>query len=208
MKKEIVLNTKERILKSAIKVFIDKGKYGARMQEIADNAKVNKAMLHYYFTDKNTLYEKSFEYIFTNLFSRFISTFDEEKPFMDKISKFVCTYIDFLAENTGLPRIIIRELADGGEVFKNVISTLIRQEPFFIPIAFMDHINNAKEKGEIRNIDTVHIIINILGMLVFYFIAQPVINTIWDIKPEEQKDFIEARKKSIIDFIIHGLKND
>ena len=61
MKRKIYGDRKEKILIEAIKVFIEKGKYGARMQEIADKAEINKAMLHYYFTDKDTLYEKSFE---------------------------------------------------------------------------------------------------------------------------------------------------
>ena len=86
MKKEISYDTKERILTAAIEVFTDKGKYGARMHEIADRADINKAMLHYYFTDKDTLYEKSFEYIFTNLFIRVADIIDEEVTFLDKIN--------------------------------------------------------------------------------------------------------------------------
>jgi len=206
LKKELSFDTKERILKAALEVFTEKGKFGARMQEIADRADINKAMLHYYFTDKDTLYEKSLEYMFSKLFSRLISTFDVDTPFPEKVKQLINTHIDFLFENTGFPRIITRELADGGEVFKKVIRDLIKSGPIAIPETFINHINKAKENGEIRDVDTEQVIISILGMNVFYFIAKPVIDVIWNIQPENQKKFIENRKQSIVDFIVHGLK--
>jgi len=206
MQAQISHDTKERILKAAIKIFTDKGKYGARMQEIADEAQVNKAMLHYYYTDKNTLYEKSLEHIFSQLFERIATTFDENDPFPEKVKKYVNVHVDFLYENLGVPRIIIREFADGGDVFKKAITNITSNVSFPIPETFINHLDKAKEKGEIRDVNTEQIIISILGMNVFYFIAKPVVDVIWNIQPENRKKFIEERKKSIVDFIIHGLK--
>jgi len=206
MKKEISYDTKERILTAAIEVFTDKGKYGARMQEIADKAEINKAMLHYYFTDKDTLYEKSFEYIFTNLFIRVADIIDEEVTFLDKIGKFVDIYIDFIAENIGITRIILRDMADGGQVFQKVMKKLTQQENFFIPLKLKYIIDKAKKNGEIRDVDTVQTIISIIGMSIVYFIGKPVMDVVWNIKPEEYKSFIKARKEGVIDFIVHGLK--
>jgi len=163
-------------------------------------------MLHYYFTDKDTLYEKSLEYIFTNLFLRITDIIDEEETALDKINKFVDIYIDFISENIGIARFIAREMADGGQVVKKVIKKLTKQENIFIPLRFIDIIDKAKRDGEIRNVDTVHTLISILGMSIFYFIGKPVIDTIWKIKPEDQESFIRARKESIIDFINHGLR--
>ncbi len=206
MRRKIYSDKKEKILIEAIKVFIDKGKYGARMQKIADKAKINKAMLHYYFTDKDTLYEKSLEYIFTNLFLRVKDFIDEEETALGKINKFVDIYIDFISENIGIARFIAREMADGGQVVKKVMRNLTRQENIFIPLRFIDIIDRAKKDGEIRNVDTVHTLISIIGMSVFYFIGKPVMDAIWKIKPEEQESFIRARKECIIDFINHGLR--
>jgi TetR/AcrR family transcriptional regulator len=206
MNNEISHDTKERILKAAIDVFIEKGKYGARMQEIADRAEINKAMLHYYFTDKNTLYERSIEYIFTNLFLKIEGFLEKERTSVDKIGRFVDIYIDFLAENVGITRIFAREMADGGYVFKKVMRNLTQKSGFFTPLTLMDIIDNSKESGEIRDVDTVQTIISIVGMSLFYFIGKPVVDTIWNIGPENQDDFIRARKKSIIDLIHHGLK--
>jgi len=208
MKKEISHDTKERILTSAIEVFIDKGKYGARMQEIADKAEINKAMLHYYFTDKDTLYEKSFEYIFTNLFLRVADIIDKEGTFLDKIGKFVDIYIDFISENIEITKIMLREMADGGHVFKKVMGKLTQQENFFIPLKLEYIIDNAKQNGEIRDVDTVHTLISIIGMSIIYFIGKPIMDIVWNVKPEEQESFIKARKECVIDFIVHGLKVD
>jgi len=60
-------NTRDRILMASKNVFQSKGMAGARMQDIADEAGINKALLHYYFSSK----EKLFEVIFKEAFAQF-----------------------------------------------------------------------------------------------------------------------------------------
>lgn len=206
MDNEISHDTKKRILEAALKVFSEKGIYGARMQEIADEAKINKAMLHYYYTDKETLYEKSLEYIFTTLFSRVWSIVDEDGQPLEILGKFVETYIDFLSENIGFTKIMGREMIDGGQVAKKIFGNLLQRGDTFTPLKLKAFLDNAKRERRIRKVDTEQTIISILGMTVFYFLSKPIMDFIWDVKPEEQKKFIKVRKEHIIDFIIHGLR--
>lgn len=206
MNNEISHDTKKRILEAALKVFSEKGKYGARMQEIADEAKINKAMLHYYYTNKENLYEKSLEFLFTTLFSRLWNFIEDDMSSLDVLVKFIDTYIDFLTENSGLIRIIGREMIDGGPVLRKIFSKLLHQEKTFNPLKLVVVLEKAKKEHKIRKIDPEQTVISILGMIVFYFMSRPVLNFILNVKPEDQKEFIKARKASVIDLIIHGLR--
>lgn len=207
MKKQLPVDTKERILRAALEVFVEKGKYGARMHEIAERAEINKAMLHYYFTNKDTLYEKSIEYIFSSIFNRVEKVFGEEENFEAIIRNFVYTYNDYLRKNFHIARVIQREMMDGAVVLKRIIKKYASRDSVIFGPA---HIKNVMEKliqtGEIRNIDTVQTLISIIGMNVFYFIAKPVLETLWDVKPGDSDEFLEKRKECIADFIIHGLR--
>ena len=64
---EIPTQTEKKIIEAATTVFSEKGKDGARMQEIADTAGINKALLHYYFRSKNKLFKIVFLYQFKKL---------------------------------------------------------------------------------------------------------------------------------------------
>ena len=64
-------NTREKIIKVAFQVFVEKGYDGARMQEIAEKAGVNKAMIYYYFNSKELLFEKIITETLDSFFQRF-----------------------------------------------------------------------------------------------------------------------------------------
>ena len=103
-------NTEGIVLAAAKKVFILKGMDGARMQEIADEAGINKSLLHYYFRSK----EKLFEEIFKDTFAKFIPKIDvllsSNKSLEDKIKEFVKEYLELLQKNPHLPQFILQEL--------------------------------------------------------------------------------------------------
>ena len=207
MKKELTADAKERILAAAIDVFIEKGKYGARMHEIAEKAEINKAMLHYYYTDKDTLYEKSLEYIFTQIFMKVEQAFKKDIGIENKITNFISIYIDFLAANVRITRLIMREIIDGAPVIKKIIGGFITEETWlFSPITIRKILDEAKSKGDIRNVDSVQTIISVLGMSLFYFLTKPVMDEIWGLKPENYNMFVKRRKESITDLVLNGIK--
>src|SRR5215467_13252802 len=86
--------TETRILEAARKVFLKKGMAGARMQDIADEAGINKAMLHYYFRSKEKLFEKIFMELSQRFFPRLIMIFESDESLFRKIELFVAEYVD------------------------------------------------------------------------------------------------------------------
>ena len=104
-------NTEERILKAARTVFIEKGYYGARMQEIADKAEINKAMLHYYFRDKEKLFYRIFEKVFQEFFPMITDIIDSEKKIEYKIREICNNYVSLFQKNPYIPLFILSEIS-------------------------------------------------------------------------------------------------
>ena len=103
-------STEQKIMEAAIKVFTAKGMAGARMQDIADEARVNKAMVHYYFRNKQQLFEKVFEGKLKELFSAFEIILQSDKSFEEKIREFVITDITLLSKIPKMPLFVINEV--------------------------------------------------------------------------------------------------
>jgi len=107
---EIQKDTEERILESAEDVFTNKGLSGARMQEIADKAKINKSLLHYYYRSKEKLFRAVFKKAFVKLAPKSILILTSDIPLFEKIEKFSSAYIDIIIKNPSIPLFVLREL--------------------------------------------------------------------------------------------------
>ena len=103
VKKKIDQSTEQIILEAAKKVFVRKGMAGARMQDIADEAGINKALLHYYFRNKEKLFEMIFMEAAEKFFPRINAIFDSDQPLFEKIESFCEEYISVVMENPYLP---------------------------------------------------------------------------------------------------------
>ncbi|MBE9468013.1 MAG: TetR/AcrR family transcriptional regulator [Bacteroidetes bacterium] len=103
-------NTEQKNLNAAKKIFLKKGKDGSRMQEIADEAAINKALLHYYFRSKDKLFEAVFDDAIMKFLPKIGNVLNSDKSLFDKIRLFTNHYIDFFIENLYLPLFIFSEL--------------------------------------------------------------------------------------------------
>ena len=195
-------NTEQNIKEAAKLVFVAKGMAGARMQEIADKAGINKALLHYYFRSK----QKLFEAVFTEILSKLIPDISEllisELPLFDKIRKFTQHYIDTIRENPLIPVFILHELNREPEGLARTFKSMgVR------PQNFVDEINKEIEKGAIIPIDPLQLIVNLLSMCVFPIIAQPIMqHLIFEENGEAYSAFLEQRKKEVPEFIINSIR--
>ena len=85
---EADIQTEDKIFEAATEVFVSKGMDGARMQDIADHAGINKALLHYYYRTKDHLFNAVFEKIAGQMFKKFAPVFDENLTLEEKIRFF------------------------------------------------------------------------------------------------------------------------
>jgi TetR/AcrR family transcriptional regulator len=170
-------STEKRILRAARQVFIERGLNGARMQMIADRAGVNKALLHYYFRSKGKLYAAAFENILTTIGSALrgqLPPVNEVKDIRGLLRQIVTVYINTFRANPDFPRFIMREIADGGAHLSRIVGVFISGFGD-IPARIYGLMQKEAGRGHMRTIVPIHIALNIVGMCIFTFIAQPVL---------------------------------
>ena len=194
-------NTEEKILIAAQNVFIQKGMDGARMQEIADEAGINKALLHYYFRTKQKLFEAIFKKVFGKILPNIMDMVHSDLPIEEKLGVFVENYIDLLMKNPFLPTFILKEM---------------NREPEFLAITLKGNgiqpkmIFNMFEKemeaGKIRTMDPRDLLINILGLSIFPIAARPLMTIMFfENDKKAYGNFITNRKKTVKEFILNSI---
>ncbi len=195
-------NTEERIIKAATQVFVEKGKAGARMQEIADKAGINKALLHYYFKSKDKLFESIFMEKVKESFPKIISLINSDSNILEKIDLIIDSYIELLLANPELPAFIIAEI----NRTENPIKDFVNANALNIsPILAI--LQEAIDAGEIINIPPEHLMLNIISVCVFPFAARNMVKLI--IFPHDEKQpaqFLAERKEYAKTFIMNGIK--
>lgn len=194
-------HTKEKILQAAREVFIRKGMDGARMQEIADEAGINKALLHYYFRSKEHLFKEVFYGILSNLIPGLIKVFMGNIPLMDKIEALVTEYDTYMSQNPFLPQFIVREINRDPEQLAGFMSS---QGLDFRMVEEM--IKKESEKGTILPITFPHLFANIIGMVVMPYLGRPLFQRkLFQNDPVRYEQFLKERRSVIAAFVRQAL---
>jgi TetR/AcrR family transcriptional regulator len=198
--------TEEKVFQAALEVFALRGKEGARMQEIADRAGINKALVHYYFRSKDKLYEAAFDYILQKYFAMLSAAIEEKDDFASLLKTFIDKYFAMVESNPVIFPFLAAELVSGGvlfkEKFKNAANALGTSPPAIIIRKF----RAAVRKNEIRNLDPVQTFITLIGSIAFFYIGMPMFSILNpDIEINREK-FIRQRKQHIYDILYYGLK--
>jgi TetR/AcrR family transcriptional regulator len=194
--------TELKIIEAAKEVFQKKGYDGARMQEIADEAKINKAMLHYYFRTKERLFDAVLQQAIATIFPKIMSIAQEEISIEDKIRKFVHTYIDIIIANPALPNFIFNEMTQRPDKFRKYISHHISSNSKM----FMEQYKREAAKGNLIEIEPEQFFISLVGSCIFPFIGKPLIKIIMKFDDKEFQNFIEARKEALSVLMINAVK--
>ena len=197
------ISTEDKILKSAQEVFHHKGFDGARMQEIADKAEINKGLLHYYYKSKDKLFESVFNLALKQMLGRLDSTLNEDVDLFTKIENLVNSYITVLSMNTFVPNFVFQEINRNPDFFNNNFKKFNSIESVR---KFENQIKEETEKGTIIEINPKQLILNIISMSIFPFMAKPIAKGILDISEKEFKAIIEERKRHVASFAINSIK--
>jgi len=191
-----------KILAAAKKVFLLKGMAGARMQDIADEAGINKAMLHYYYRDKEKLFETIFKEASHKFFPKISHIIESDIPLFEKIENFCREYIDLMLENAYLPLFVLNEVNKEPHRFREKFWK--NRELLFTK--FVGQIEIEIKKRKIKSVNPAHLFINMLSMCIFPFIAKPLWMISSGMDELQFRNFMEQRKTEIPKFIIESIK--
>ena len=197
------LETRERILAAAHAVFVRHGTATARTQDIAAEAGVNKALLHYYFGTKDALAKAVFQRAAGELFPRLFGIFRSELPIEAKVREVIDFELDFLLARPYLPAYIVSELhAEPGRA-----AQLIGGPHGGVPLDVLERqIAERVAAGTMRPIAAEQFAVNLLALLVFPFVARPALAVVMGLDAERFAAFIAERKRTLADFFFAALR--
>ncbi len=195
-------SAEKSILDAAKTIFLQKGMDGARMQGIADEAGINKSMLHYYFRSKELLFNAVFMEAFSTLAPQLNEILNSDRSICDKIKGFSHNYITFVIAHPYLPNFILQEINRN----KAFVQDLISKKHFPSIKKFKLQVEEKVADGTLRPIKAEHLFINIMALNIFPFVAAPLLKGILGSSDAQYKNLVEQRKTEVAAFIINSIK--
>jgi len=198
--------TRQKIFRAAADVFEEKGYTGARMQEIADRAGINKALLHYYFSTKEQLFMAVFQVLIKKMFEKIFSIFAGEISFKEKLKRFLDEHIEFMIKNPKLPIFLLNELSQNPALAEGLKEMINYGE-----LRDMIYTRHAKElKGYgIKKNDMPQLMVTVVSFSIFPFAARDMIKIMMPEMGDTKKfnTYMRERKSFASDFIMAALKH-
>jgi len=200
-------NTEQKILDAAKDVFQQKGMTGARMQEIADKAGINKALLHYYYRTKEKLFEKVFEIAFSLFIPKVKDVMGSDKPVFEKIEFFVDNYLELLRKHPYIPGFVISELNRNPQILVNIFEKNVGLQKNDIIQKLDKQINDEVQKGILKPISAQNLMTNVVSLCIFPIVAKPVLKgVLFNNEDKEYKVFLDQRKEFVKEYLINSIK--
>jgi TetR/AcrR family transcriptional regulator len=203
-------DTEQRILDAAHVVFVRTGTAGARMQEIAKEAGVNSALLHYYFRSKDRLAEAVFHRAAAQLMPAVVGELLSDRSLPDKVRAIVEIEIDRLSRTPYLPGYIISELTHHPERIAQLISALTGSQPEALGRKLLrivsEQIGGEVRAGRMQPISPEQFMVNLLSLCIFPFAARPMITALMGLDDKAFARFIRERRDTLPDFFLNALR--
>jgi TetR/AcrR family transcriptional regulator len=192
------------ILQAAVREFAHEGIAGARTDAIARSAKVNKALLYYYFKDKEALYRAVLDHVFGGLIAHVGEVLSRDLPPGEKILAYAGAHFDYVANHPLYPRIVQGEMMGAGRGSANHLEPIVNKyfRPLFGRVAQI--LKAGKATGEFRSVDPLHFVPSMIAVIVFYFTNAPVMRIMTG-KDPLSPEHVKARRAAVLDFVSAAL---
>jgi TetR/AcrR family transcriptional regulator len=192
------------ILEAAVREFSREGIAGARTDAIADRAGVNKALLYYYFKDKETLYGAVLDQAFGGLITTVLKVLERDLRPREKVLAYAGAHFDYIASHARYPRIVQGEMMRAGRGGSAQLERIVKH--YFRPLSgkLAEVIREGQASGEFRSGDPQQFLLSIIAVIVFYFINAPLMRMVSGVDPMSPER-IEERRAAVLDFISAAL---
>ncbi len=191
------------ILKAAVGEFAQEGVAGARIDAIARSAGVNKALLYYYFEDKEALYRAVLDQVFGGVRAAIHDALSQQVPPREKLACYICAHFDYIASNPQYPRLVQAEFLRAGRDpsrLEHIARHYFR--PVFLELSGL--LEAGARSGDFRKVDPTHFIPSMISVIVFYFNTAPIMKLMTGGDPMSPKRLAE-RRAAVVDFISAAL---
>jgi TetR/AcrR family transcriptional regulator len=192
------------ILEAAVREFAREGVAGARTDAIARSAGVNKALLYYYFKDKEALYQAVLDEVFHGVRIAIENALSQKLPPRERLKAYVCAHFDYIASNQLYPRIVHAEFLRASRDSSR-LQRIAKEyfQPIFSQVAEL--LGEGIRKGDFRPVDPMHFIPSMVSVIVFYFTtAAPMMKIMMGGDPMSPER-VAQRRAAVLDFITAAL---
>lgn len=198
--------TETRILEAAQRVFVRKGIAGARTEDIAKEAGVNRALINYYFRSRDKLAEAVFVRVAQSLFPRLMQALLSEMPLREKLQEVIDIELTELSANPFMPLYVLTELQYHPMRLQSLLTQVIPVEKMQQQLlSTLQHQLDAEvESGSLRPTMAEDLIVMLISLLIFPFAASVMIKTMIGLDEEARSAMIARRRKDLTDFILRG----
>lgn len=203
-------DTETRILNAARAVFVRRGTAGARMQEIAAEAGVNQALVHYYFGSKQALAERVFLDAAGRLIPTLASLMSPDATLEQMVERFVHAYIDTVRRTPFVPAYLVAEAHQHPERLNTLMQKAAGTVPTAIAAMAIARINTLIAKhvaaGTMRPTTARQLLVSVLSMVIMPFVARPVIMLALGMDSDGFDEFLDERRRELPGFILNALR--
>jgi TetR/AcrR family transcriptional regulator len=199
--------SRQAILQAALVEFAQEGLAGARMDAIAEAAGVNKALLYYYFRDKDTLYGEVLDGFFAPLHDRVLAVCDQPGTAGQRFLSYAKTHFDSIAESPHYARIFMGELMSASRGGSTHLERIVEKYMLPIGLRVLQLVREGVESGEFRPVDAAQFVPSTIGSIVHYFLTAPLRRKFVHVDPTLEQS-IDARRAAVLDFIAAALFTD
>jgi TetR/AcrR family transcriptional regulator len=191
------------ILKAAVGEFAREGVAGARTDAIARSARVNKALLYYYFKDKESLYDAVLDDVFSGVRAAVQQALDQPLPPRERLAVYIKAHFDYIASHASYHRIVNAEFLRAAREPSRMRRVA---QQYFLPIfsSVSALLKEGAETGEFRRVNPVHFVPSMISVIVFYFTTAPIMSVLTGFDPMSPERLAE-RRTAVIDFISAAL---
>lgn len=204
------VDTETRILSAAREVFTRAGTAGARMQDIAREAGVNQALLHYYFRSKQALADRVFREAAATLFAALPAAIRPDAPLEQLLRAFVQTYIDTMRRTPFLPAYMAAEAHHNPQRVAGIIESITGTNPTRESPQVLRRIQAMIDlrvaAGEMRAIKAEHLMVNLMGLLAFPFVARSLLAGVYAMDDAAFERFLDERRDELPRFLLNALR--
>ena len=197
--------SRQKILDASLKEFTDFGFEGARVDRIARNAGINKAMIFYYFSSKENLYRTVIKDVMLDFVPRVLKLVQESSTPERLFETLPALYIRYFSQKKDILKMIAREMIHAPRNITPLIREIFAQLPGLPSQILPRVIRDWHGQGWISESDPVHFIFNIIPLCLFPLIAQPMVEAIFDVRIADDRDFLDKRIRSITHLLKRGM---
>lgn len=195
------VQSRERILTAAEEIFAAKGLHGARVDEIASKAKVNKGMLYHYFHSKEDLYTAVLKANFEKILAATSQAAKGKGDPQEQLVEAIKSYFYFLAENPRFARLISWEALEGGTYARKVLSPIWEEG---LP-QIKKILEEGKAKGIFRpDLDIRQMLTSISSLCISYFTQKDILAILWEDDPVRPEN-LERRLQHILELVLRNV---